>query len=359
MRNRINSIDGTHQYFRLAKQRCQRYTEVMMNGYERVTALLAGETVDRPPLMPITMMFAADQAGVPYGRYAADFQTLVDAQILTAERFGFDHVSVISDPAREAADCGAAVHYFDDQPPAIDETAALLADKGRLASLETPSPKRGRMFDRVQAAALFRQRVGGRLAIEGWVEGPCAEAADLRGINRLMIDFFDDPAFVRELFEFTLELGLALGRAQVEAGVDFVGVGDAAASLVGPKIYEEFVLPYERRLIDGLHALGTKVRLHICGNIGRILDGIAQLGCDMIDVDSLVPLSRVRAAVGPGPVLTGNMDPVKILRNGTPEAVAETVRQCRAETGPRYIIAAGCEVPRDTPLENVRALAVQ
>ena len=134
------------------------------------------------------------------------------------------------------------------------------------------------MHDRVQAAALFRERVGGEKLIEGWIEGPCAEAADLRGINRLMTDFFDDPAFVRDLFEFSLAMGLRFARAQVEAGADMIGVGDAAASLVGPQIYEEFVWPYEKQLVDGLHAMGTRVRLHICGNTRRILAGIGQPG---------------------------------------------------------------------------------
>ena len=159
----------------------------------------------------------------------------------------------------------------------------------------------GRMHDRVRAAALFREKVGGRRWIEGWIEGPCAEAADLRGINRLMTDFFDDPAFVRDLFEFVLELGLRFGRAQVEAGVDMIGVGDAAASLVGPQIYEEFVLPYEKRLVDGLHALGTKVRLHICGNTNRILAGMGSLGCEIVDIDSKVSLAAAREAMGPEP----------------------------------------------------------
>ncbi len=238
-----------------------------MNSYDRILAVLEGRPVDRLPRMPITMMFAADLIGVPYGRYATDYRTLVEAQLRTAENFDFDYVSCISDPAREAADCGATVQFFDDQPPAIDEIEALLADKTRLARLKMPDPLGGgRMHDRVQAAALFREKIGGQRFIEGWIEGPCAEAADLRGINRLMTDFFDDPAFVRDLFEFVLELGLRFGRAQVDAGVDMIGVGDAAASLVGPQIYEEFVLPYEKRLVDGLHAMGTKVRLHICGN---------------------------------------------------------------------------------------------
>lgn len=329
-----------------------------MKGYERFHALLAGEAVDRPPLMPITMMFAADHWGVPYGRYARDYRTLVDAQLATAEQFGFDHVSVISDPAREAADCGARVHYFDDQPPAIDETASLLADKSRLRALAMPDPYGGRMHDRVQGVSLLREKVGGQLAIEGWIEGPCAEAADLRGINRLMLDFFDDPPFVQDLFEFTLELGVRFAEAQVAAGADYIGIGDAAASLVGPRIYEEFVFPYEQRLIEKLHARGTKVRLHICGNIRGILAGIGRLGCEVIDVDSMVSLRKVREAVGPRPVLAGNIDPVKALRNGTPQVVAEAIAQCYANAGRRYIVAAGCEVPRDTPAANVRALAI-
>ena len=93
-------------------------------------------------------------------------------------------------------------------------------------------------------------------------------------------------------------MGLEFARAQVEAGADLIGVGDAAASLVGPQIYEEFVRPYEQRLVDGLHAMGTRVRLHICGNIRRILPGIGSLGCDMVDIDSMVPLDQARREMG-------------------------------------------------------------
>lgn len=328
-----------------------------MTGYERILAMIEGRRPDHLPLMPITMMFAADQIGVPYGQYARDYRALVEAQLRTAERFGFDYVSCISDPAREAADCGANVQYFDDQPPAIDETRAVLADKTSLAKLNVPDPLGGgRMADRVQAAALLREKIGGQLLIEGWIEGPCAEAADLRGINTLMLDFYDDPAFVRDLFEFTLELGLRFARAQVEAGVDLIGVGDAAASLVGPQIYEEFVWPYEKRLVDGLHEMGVKVRLHICGNIGRILEPIGQLGCDIVDLDFMVSVAKAREAMGPGQVLLGNINPVAVLRNGTPELIRAAMVQCHREAGSRYIVGAGCEVPRDTPAENLAAM---
>lgn len=328
-----------------------------MNGRERILALLDGGTPDRTPAMPITMMFAADQIGVKYRAYASDYRVMAEAQIRTAEKFGFDQVSCISDPAREPADLGAHIQWFDDQPPAIDETDALLKDKRTLAGLHAPDPLGGgRMHDRVKAAALLKERVGREKLVEGWIEGPCAEGADLRGINALMVDFFDDPAFVRDLFEFAVDMELRFARAQVEAGADIIGVGDAAASLVGPAIYEEFVCPYERKLVDGLHALGTRVRLHICGKTRRLFAGMGSLGCEIVDLDWMAPMGEAREKMGTRQVLLGNIDPLKALRDGTPETVAAAVRECARQAGPRFIIGAGCEVVRDTRDENVRAM---
>jgi ribonuclease III len=328
-----------------------------MNGKERVLACLAGQPVDRLPFMPITMMFAATHNGARYGDYARDHRVLVDSQMRIAERFDIDHVSAISDPAREAADCGARVQFFDDQPPALTEDHARLADKTALARLPFPDPLGGgRMTDRVEAVALFQRKVGGEKLIEGWIEGPCAEAADLRGINSLMLDFYDDPAFVRDLFEFVLEMELRFARAQAEAGLDLMGVGDAAASLVGPRIYQEVVWPYEKRMVEGLHALGLKVRWHICGNTRRILEGMGRLGCEIVDLDYPVSLAEARAQMGPRQVLLGNIHPVKVLRDGTPAAITDAMAACHREAGSAYIVSAGCEVPRETPPQNLEAM---
>jgi uroporphyrinogen-III decarboxylase len=154
---------------------------------------------------------------------------------------------------------GAALKFFPDQPPAVDEENALLKDKARLAGLRVPDPEQAeRTRNRALAVKLMKERVGNDKVVEGWIEGPCAEGADLRGINTLMLDFFDDPAFVRDLFEFIVELELRFARFQVTMGADLIGVGDAAASLVGPKFYNEFVWPYEKKLVGALHAEGLR-----------------------------------------------------------------------------------------------------
>ncbi|MHC4545515.1 MAG: uroporphyrinogen decarboxylase family protein [Planctomycetota bacterium] len=331
--------------------------EKKLNSRERIFSLFKSGQVDHLPLMPITMQLASDSIVKKYKEYAADHRVLVEGQLKVAEDFDFDHVSVISDPAREAADCGASIIFSEDSPPAIDNQNNLLADKTKLVSLKMPDVfGGGRMQDRVEGVALFKEKIGSDKIIEGWIEGPCAEGADLRGINTLMMDFFDDPGFVRDLFEFVIGMELNFAKFQIEAGVDVMGMGDAAASLVGPELYEEFVWPYEKKLIDGIHKLGAAVRLHICGNTRDILEGIGRLGCEIVDLDYLVPVSEARQKMGQAQIICGNIDPVAVLQDSTPEQIHQAIEQCHKEAGSNFIVGAGCEVTRNTPGENLRVL---
>jgi len=125
---------------------------------------------------------------------------------------------------------------------------------------------------------------------------------------------------------------------------------------VGPQIYEEFVWPYEKKLVEGLHSLGAKVRLHICGNTRKLLSGMGRLNCEIVDLDYLAPLSEGRQAMGLRQVLLGNLNPVLLLLHGTPEAVTAATAECHRQAGPRFIVGAGCEVPRGTPPANLHAL---
>ena len=327
-----------------------------MTGRERVLAVLNGQQPDHRPYMPITMMFAADVLGVKYLQYIRDHKTMADAQIKTAEMFGFNHVSTIA-PTSEAVDLGAKFQWFDDQPPGIIEQEALLADKADLARLPAPGSVFGAsMEDRVRGVELLRRRVGNELIIEGWVEGPCSDAADLRGINRLMIDFSDDPAFVADLFDYSVGLAIGFATAQIQAGADIIGIGDPPASLVGPRVYKEQVWSWQKKMVEAIHAKGAKVRLHICGNTRRILAGLGELGCDLVDVDSPVPFEQARAQLGPLQTLIGNLDPVRDVRNGSPESIQKSLEALQQQAGKRWIVGAGCEIVRDTPHENMRTI---
>jgi uroporphyrinogen-III decarboxylase len=99
------------------------------------------------------------------------------------------------------------------------------------------------------------------------------------------------------------------------------------------------------------------VRLHICGNTRFALAGMGRLGCEIVDLDFLSPIAEGRAKMGAGQILLGNINPVTVLRGGTPKGIFSAIGECHGQAGARYIVGAGCEIPRDTPLENVRALS--
>jgi MtaA/CmuA family methyltransferase len=307
--------------------------------------------------MPISMVLAADEIGAKYRDYATDWRVQVAGQLAFAEAFGADQVSVISDPGVEAGDLGAALVVPENEPASLDEGNSLLADKAALERLVSGGKALGRRSEnRLAAVAGLAARAKGELLVEGWVEGPCAEAADLRGLSRFMIDFYDDPAFVNDLLDFVTGIEIAFARAQIGAGAAIIGVGDASSSLLGPGLFGDFVLERHRRYVEAIHGAGGLARLHICGNASALIPMTRGLGYDIIDLDSMVDIGEARAATGPSQVFTGNLDPVRVVRNGTPESIAQALEACSRAAGKAWIVGAGCEIPRATPRANILAM---
>lgn len=325
-----------------------------MTGKERVDAVLAGRTADFVPRTPILMRYAAEYIGSNYGAFASDHKVLVEANIRSAADFGFDQVSAISDPYRETQGFGAEIQYVKDGVPRCRKHP--LEDDPDLSKLLKPDPlKSERMLDRVRAIADYRRLAGG-YSILGWVEGPAAESADLRNAEPFLVDLLDDEAYACELMDLTVENAIRFAKAQVDAGCDMVGIGDAIASQVSPGVYEELIQPREKRLVKAIQAMGARVKIHICGNITHLLPGLADMAPDVLDCDHMVSLSQARKTMSARTVLTGNLDPVGTVLNGTPAAIREAVRAAYAEAGAPYFVNAGCEIPSGTPPENLKAL---
>jgi MtaA/CmuA family methyltransferase len=329
-----------------------------MNKKELSLAVLKGKKTNQIPFMPITMMFAADLIGVPYKKYETEAAVQAEGQLKTAEKFGAAHVSVISDPCVEAHDFGAETGFPENAPAYINENNALISDKKTLAKLKITKPEDGlRMSNRLEAVRLLSEKSGGELLVEGWVEGPCAEASDLRGINHIMMDFYDDENFVADLMDLVTEQAIEFALAQIEAGADIIGIGDAASSLIGPQLYKKFSVPRTKRYVEAIHNAGAMVRLHICGTTESLSEYWKEINFDLIDIDYGNSMAAVRKNLGPDTsVLAGNLDPVRDVRDGTPAVIKELLEKCMQESAPGYIVGAGCEIPRDTPHENLLAM---
>lgn len=105
----------------------------------------------------------------------------------------------------------------------------------------------------------------------------------------------EDSSLAHEILSWAADIEIEFALAQIEAGADMIGTGDAAASIISPAMYQEFALPYEKLVIDAIHNAGSYVKLHICGNTQKHLPYMAE--------------------------------------------------------GTRYMLSAGCEIPRDTSFE--------
>ncbi len=326
-----------------------------MTPSQRYRATLAGEPVDHPARIPIVMQFAAEYIGSNYAAFASDYRTLVEANIRCAEDFGFDQLSCISDPYRETAGFGAIIQYHENGVPEC--LSPPLADVEDFSGVAVPDPHTSeRMRDRLDAIRLYRERTADRYSVMGWVEGPAALAGDVRDLSEFLMDLMEEPELSAELLDLCTQTSINFALAQIEAGADTIGIGDAICSQISPGIYDELIWPRQQRLMQAIKNAGVFVRLHICGQTQHLWPKLKELPIDILDCDHMVDLNEARDVFGPDVVLAGNHNPVADLRFGQPEEIAAKTLACAQLAGARFMVNAGCEIPSGTPPENLRAL---
>ena len=328
-----------------------------MNSRERCLAAVCGAPVDRVPVFPLLMSFAASRHGVTYRQYASSGHALAEAQLKVRETFDLDAITACSDAFRISADLGSEMIFPEDTPPFA--ARPLVREDADLDRLVRPDPVRpgSRMADRVQAAREMAHAVGDTCLVLGWVDMPFAEACSVCGVSQFLLLLSDRPALAHRLLEFLTEIVIAFSLAQLEAGALMVGAGDAAASLISPSMYREFALPYEQRVCAAIHARNGLVKLHICGNTGRLLDDMIHSGADLFNVDHLVDFSSACETYGAaGKCFKGNLNPVADMLQATPEQCQQLAHErLRTAAGKAYMLSAGCEVPAAVTDEVFRA----
>ncbi len=140
-----------------------------------------------------------------------------------------DAVGLISDPTREAEAFGARFEYLEEGVPRCTHyPVQTMAD---VEALPEPDGKASpRMADRVAGARLFRERLGDKIPLIGWIEGPLAEACDLVGVSEMLIKLAMERDFSKALLAKVMPTAKAFAKAQIEAGCDVIGIGDAICS---------------------------------------------------------------------------------------------------------------------------------
>lgn len=326
-----------------------------VNARERAYAFLRGEKTDRIPVHPLVMQYAAQRTGVPFDEYCLDHTRQHEAMTRFSRECGLEYIHPAGFPYCEAGAYGLEVIYPRDglPRPARPLIRDIERDLNRIRPLNLEGD--AAVMNRVEGVALYQRTVMDELFVAGHCEGPLAEYTDLRGVSEGFCDLYDHEDEVRQALRIITDNQKRFIALQVEAGARCMSIGDAVCSQIGPDLYRAFVLPLHQELVDYVHSLGAVVKLHICGNITKLLPDLIGIGVDMIDLDHAADYREALPLLKKGQALCGNIDPVGVLYAGTPEMVYDRVREFVRKTQGRCIVASGCEVPKGTPAENYRA----
>lgn len=326
-----------------------------MNKKELFDHMIQGKAIDRTLFRPILMHRAARFNGNTYGEFASDHKVLVKSNIKAMVYMDADMVGLISDPYRETAAFGAKVSFPAEEVPRCEEI--IVNSMEDVNALKNPDVYRDpRTLDRIKGAELFQKELKGEVPVIGWIEGPLAEACDLTGLSNMLLQLMLDPSFSNSLLDKCVVTAKDFAEAQINAGCDIIGMGDAICSQVDLATYNTYLKERHREIIDFIHEKGAKVKLHICGDISHLLPSLAELSVDILDIDHLVDLEYSYEVLGGNVIRCGNIDPLFVLNKSTEEVETACREIVQKEKGRKFILSAGCEICVDTPMNNLLAM---
>jgi uroporphyrinogen decarboxylase len=184
----------------------------------------------------------------------------------------------------------------------------------------------------------------------------------LRGLQTLLMDFYDHPKFIRELFHVITDYNIAQITEAVKFDIDGIRFGDDWGQQhglqMGPKLWHEFIYPELKRMYKVVRDAGKYVIIHSCGDVDELFDDLVEIGVqcfnpfqpEVMDTAALLKQYRGRLA------FYGGMSTQKILPYGSVEDVRrETHRLLGLGSQGGYIFSPAHDVPKDVPLENMLA----
>ena len=255
------------------------------------------------------------------------------------------------------AECfGCAVTVTDDEVPTIENP--IITDEDEAAALTVPKVGSGRTGIYLDAIKQAKELITDRPVFAGMI-GPYSLAARLFDVSEIMMNCYDDPDMVHTVLEKCTQFLAAYAKAYRDVGADGIVMAEPVAGLLSPSLEEEFSAPYVKQIVDAVQNDDFIVIYHNCGNnVPKMLPSILSTGAAAYHFGNAVDLEKDILQKVPADVLVmGNVDPVGVLRMGTPESVREATTELlkKCTPYPNFVLSSGCDMPPKTPWENIHA----
>ncbi len=322
----------------------------------RMGDALRARPLDHVPVLPFLAGWAAAHYSIdPPTRIYRDPQRIAEAQIKAQETLGFDGLFGHLDPLHIPEAFGCPVH-FTKSGPLAQPLRIPLETIDQVDALAFPDPQNsGRLPEILQTARLLAEYGQDRVPFIGLFEGPLTTTCRLFETDRIMRMLYRNRPVLSRLLDRVTEFLFLFAQALRDQGARFLLIPEptASASMIAPRLFEEWVLPRLQRIMRNID---LPCILHICGDTSSLLRAMSQTGAEVLSLDQCMNLKTARAD-SPGVTLGGNVDPVNSLLLGSTQTVKEDTWNCLRQAGTeRFILMSGCSVPPGTPEENIRAM---
>jgi len=326
-----------------------------MTGKQRVFAAFAGEPTDKTVWVPFAGVHAGKLKGYSARQVLSDGDALFESLMEANRLYSPDGQPVMFDLQIEAEALGCPLLWSETSPPTV--IAHPLQD-GADMQLAVPGPEAGRIGLCVDVMKRMKRAVGNETALYGLITGPFTLASHLRGTD-LFMDLVLEPERAVALLDFCLDVAKAMSTYYIEAGMDVVAAVDPMVSQISPAHFSEFLGPVYSGLFSHIRSLGALSSFFVCGNATRNIEPMCLTRPDAISVDENVDLAAAKKITeSHGIAIGGNLPLTTVMLMGSQADNARSALELIEKVGGgRFILSPGCDMPYDTPAENVIAVA--
>ena len=304
--------------------------------------------------VPVMTHPGIEQNGNTVRQAVSDGRVHADAVMALTRQFASAAACTIMDLTVEAEAFGAEIAFSDEAVPAV--VGHLLTDAASIDRLEVPSLRAGRIPQYLKANVLAAKAVHDRPLLAGCI-GPFSLAGRLYDMSEIMVLIYENSDAAHTLLNKCTDFIEKYCLALKQTGANGVVMAEPAAGLMSNDDCLTFSSQYVKRIIDRVQDDDFMVVLHNCGNTGHCTEAMAATGAMAYHFGNKCRMEEVIRDVPPTALAMGNIDPVSVFKDGTPEEMRLAVWNLlgKMRDYPNFVLSSGCDTPPHTPMANIDA----
>ncbi|MDP3912488.1 MAG: uroporphyrinogen decarboxylase family protein [Bacteroidota bacterium] len=326
-----------------------------MHGLSLIKQAISLKPVARIPWVPFVGVHGGYLIGMDAEEYLKSSKYMIAGLNKAIELYKPDGIPVSFDLQLEAEILGCKLKWAKENPPAV--ISHPLVEGTLLSSLKLPEAHEGRIPLVLETTRALRANHP-EIALYGLITGPFTLALHLLGTD-IFMKLFDDPEYVMEVMNFCTDVAIKYSEMLIDAGCDVIAVVDPMTSQIDPLSFETFVTPFASRIFDFVREKQKLSSFFVCGHAQQNIEAMCDCHPDNISIDENIPLEFVKEiALSKNISFGGNMKLTVVLLMGDPDDAKHDALACMDSGGNLgFILAPGCDLPMQTPIENIQAVS--